>query len=150
MKVILLKDIKGLGKTDEVKEVAEGYARNFLFPQNLAVIATETVLRTIQAKQKIKLEKEKKQKKQAEELINKLKGLKIEIRVKSDEKGTLFAAIGEKQINEELKKRGYNFKNNQIKIKEPIKKIGDYEIGIDLGFELEVKVKVRVEGLAEK
>lgn len=150
MKIILVKDIKGIGKVGEIKEVKEGYARNFLFPQKLAVLATEAAMAEALVKEKLKQEKGEEQKNRAEELVNKLKGLKLEIRAKSDEKGTLFAAVNEKQIIEELKKKGYNFKKDQIKILEPIKKMGDYEVGVDLGFGLEAKVKVRVEGLVNK
>jgi large subunit ribosomal protein L9 len=150
MKVIILKDIKGFGRAGEVKEVAEGYARNFLFPQKLARMATEAALAEIGAKENNKLEKGEREKKKTEGLVDKLKGLKIEIRAKSDEKGTLFAAVSEKQINEELEKRGYIFKNNQIKLEEHIKKMGDYEVGVDLGFGLETKIKVRVVGLVGK
>lgn len=150
MKIIILKDIKGFGRAREVKEVAEGYARNFLFPQKLARIATEAALAEVEVREKNKLEKGEREKNKAEELVNKLKGLKIEIRAKSDEKGTLFAAVSEKQINEELEKRGYNFKNDQIKLEEHIKKMGDYEVVVDLGFGLETKIKVRVVGLVGK
>ena len=142
--------MKGFGRAGEVKEVAEGYARNFLFTQKLAKMATEAALAEIGAKEKNKLEKGEREKKKTEGLVDKLKGLKIEIRAKLDEKGTLFAAVSEKQINEELEKRGYIFKNNQIKLEEHIKKMGDYEVGVDLGFGLETKIKVRVVGLVGK
>jgi large subunit ribosomal protein L9 len=149
MKVILLQNVKDLGRTGEIKDVADGYARNFLFLRKLAAPAAGIVA-AMQSKKDNKVKQEEKARETAKEMVEKLKKIKIEIRAKSDEKGTLFAAVGENQILEELKKRGYKLTEKQIKISEPIKKIGEHEVGVDLGFGLETKVKVRVVGLANK
>ena len=145
MKVILLKDIKGVGRAGETKEVAEGHARNFLLPQKLAVLATVGVLAQIQAKERAREERGGKEQKRAGDLVSKLKKLKLEIRAKSDEKGTLFAGITEKQIAKELERRGFKIKESQIKLEEHIKKTGEHEVGVGLGFGLSTKIRVIVE-----
>jgi len=150
MKVILIKEIKGVGKAGETKEVAEGHARNFLLPNKLAIIASEGALKEIEKRKQEKTNKAEKEKKLASDLANKLRGLKIEIRAKSDDKGTLFAGIGEKQIAEELNKKGYQFEAKQIKIKEHFKKMGDYEATLETGFGFETKINIKIVGVASK
>jgi large subunit ribosomal protein L9 len=150
MKVILLQNVKDLGRTGEIKDVADGYARNFLFLRKLAAPANAGIVTAMQSKKDNKVKQEERAKETAMEMVEKLKKIKIEIRAKSDEKGTLFAAVGDNQILEELKKRGYKLTEKQIKISEPIKKMGEHEVGVDLGFGLETKVKVKVVRLVTK
>jgi large subunit ribosomal protein L9 len=145
MKVILIKDVEGLGNIGEAKEVANGYARNFLIPGGYAEIATKTA---IEQAEKIKIEKEKLAKedlKSAEEIAEKLEGVSIIIKAKADDSGKLYAAIKVGEISEELGKKGFKINKNKIIIEEPIKEVRDYEVIINLDHGLEVRIGVVVE-----
>ncbi|MDO9231825.1 MAG: 50S ribosomal protein L9 [bacterium] len=146
MKIILLQDVKSLGKKGDVKEVAEGYAQNFLLPKKLAGVATESAVKFFQS------QKEKEQKNKLAEterlrnLASVLKGKKITIEAK-EKKGKLFGSITVKNIEEALKKEGLNILANSIIIKQAIKKVGEYEIEIKLSEEIREKIKLEVRGI---
>jgi len=136
MEVILLKDVKNLGKKGDSKEVADGFARNFLFPQKMAELATK------EAKQKNQLEKEREVQVQEEALkkiqglAEKLAGSEIIIKAKAKE-GKLFGAVSKKKIIKELEKA--------ITAKETIKEVGDYEIKVELGHGIETILNLKIE-----
>ena len=145
MKVILIKDVKTLGGIGDVKEVANGYARNFLIPKGYAEIATKTAM---EKAEKIKNKKEEEAK---EELINiegmaeKLEGVSVTLKVKADESGKLYASIKTGEISKELGKKGFEISKNKIVIEEPIKEVGDYEVIVNLEHGLETRIGVVVE-----
>ncbi|MFA6159908.1 MAG: 50S ribosomal protein L9 [Parcubacteria group bacterium] len=146
MKIILLQDIKSLGKKGDVKDVAEGYAQNFLLPKKLAGVATENTIKFFQS------QKEKEQKNKIAEterlrnLASTLKDKKITIEAK-EKKGKLFGSITVKNIKEALEKEGLNILENSIIIKQAIKKVGEYEIEIKLSEEIREKIKLEVKGV---
>ena len=105
MKIILLEDVKKLGKAGDVVEVADGYAANYLFPRNLAQEATKSGLKQVKQKQKALENKRRKQKQQAIELGKKLSASNIVIQAKSGEQGKLFGSITSKDISEAIKKQ---------------------------------------------
>ena len=145
MKVILIKDVKTLGGIGDVKEVANGYARNFLIPKGYVEIATKTAM---EKAEKIKNKKEEEAK---EELINiegmaeKLEGVSVTLKVKADESGKLYASIKTGEISKELGKKGFEISKNKIVIEEPIKEVGDYEVIVNLEHGLETRIGVVVE-----
>lgn len=147
MKVIFLKDINKIGRKNEIKEVTDGYARNFLFPQGLAKPATAVSLQAIdqlRAKQKEETEKALKN---ARLTASKIDGLELEIKAKADEGGTLFGSIIAAKIVEELEKIGYKVDKKQIKLDNPIKEIGERVVKIyfDDGLEAHIKVIITKE-----
>ena len=145
MKVILIKDVENLGGIGDVKEVADGYARNFLIPKGYAEIATKTAM---EKAKKIKIKKEKQAK---EDLMNvegvaeKLEGVSVIIRAKADESGKLYASIKTGEISKELGKKGFEINKNKIVIEGSIKEVGDYEVIINLEHGLETRIGVIVE-----
>jgi large subunit ribosomal protein L9 len=146
MKVILLKDVQDLGKKYDVKDVSDGYARNFLFPKKLAMLATKGELKKLEEKrEKERIEAEKDLAKN-QEIIGRLEGLELEVEAKVGKEGGLYASISETQITKALKTKGFNLKNSQIKIStgEPIKELGEREIIIEFAHGLEAKVKIIV------
>lgn len=144
MKIILLKDISRLGKKFEIKNVKPGYARNFLIPQNLAMIANNQNLAWRENELK-KIEKAKKEKNKAfQETLEKLKKLKLEIPVKIGPKGELFEKISAVKIASVLKKQNFDIKKENIFLEKPIDKIGEYKIKINLGEGLETEIKVKI------
>lgn len=142
MKVILLKDVEKLGKKGEVKNVADGYARNYLIPNKMAVLATKSELVKAEEQKKIEAEKAEKELKIYQEIANQVDGLELEISAKVDEDGKLFGAVTPSQITEKLKEKNFEIKKEQVKLESPIKEIGEYEATVEFPHNLEVKIKV--------
>lgn len=142
MKVILIQNVNKLGQKGDIKEVATGYARNFLIPQKLAIQATQLNLDQSDKQAKEKQAKVRKQKSNDQILFDKLNGIKIEIIAKANEQGHLFAGIKEKDIAFELAKNKIDIIKDQIKIKQPIKEIGEHEVGVEFKGIGSAKVKV--------
>ena len=142
MKIILLKNISKLGKADEIKEVATGYARNFLIPQNLAVQAIPIEIKKLEQRKKMKESQKEKEMEKNKELKEKLEKMKIEIKVKADEKGKLFGSVGQKEIANALMKQGMSIDERQIEIEKPIKEVGEYVVKVKLAEGIEGKVRI--------
>lgn len=144
MKIILLKDVPNLGKELDIKDVKPGYARNFLIPQNLVVPATKRNLQWQERELAKKKLREEQKTKELQEMIKKLKNLKLQISVKTGSKGELFEKITSIKIVNLLKKEGFEISKENIILKEPIEKIGDYVIPISLGKDFKTKIKLVV------
>lgn len=143
MKVILLKKVPGLGDIDDVKEVAEGYARNFLFPRHLAVQASPKAMQDVEAHHK-KIAKEAEQELRSEQsLAERVDGYELEIAERANEKGVLFAAVTAEVVAKALSKAGFAVDKKQLGMK-PIKEVGTYGIKIKLKHGLEADVTVIV------
>lgn len=144
MKVILLSSVKPLGKEGEVVEVSDGHARNFLFPQSLAVPATADALKKRAEREKIATSKASRALSLAGDLAGKLEGHEVLLTEKVSEGGKLFAAVTGKMIASALKKDGFAVDTDWIKIERPIKEPGDYTASVSLphGFEAEIKIIV--------
>lgn len=144
MKIILLKDVPNLGKELDIKDVKPGYARNFLIPQNLVVPATKRNLQWQERELAKKKLREEQKTKELQEMIKKLKNLKLQISVKTGSKGELFEKITSIKIVNLLKKEGFEMSKENIILKEPIEKIGEYVIPISLGKDFKTKIKLVV------
>lgn len=144
MKVILIQDIQKLGKAGDVKDVAAGYARNFLFPRKLARLVTQKNLREVE---KIKLAQELKAKldlEAVEKLVESLDGYELVVPGKIKEEGKLYGSISDSVIAKELKKQGFDIGKSQIRLGDPIKEVGDYEVVVSFDHGLEANIKVSV------
>ncbi|MFH1387768.1 MAG: 50S ribosomal protein L9 [Patescibacteria group bacterium] len=144
MKVILLQDIDKLGKKGDIKEVADGYARNLLIPNKKAVLASKSEIIKAEEQKKIDTEKAEQELIRFQEVASRLDGFELEIPAKVGEDNKLFGAITTVKISEELKKNNFEIEKNKIKLEEPIKEIGEYEIPIELPHNLEAKIKLIV------
>ncbi|MBU1177553.1 50S ribosomal protein L9 [Patescibacteria group bacterium] len=144
MKVILLQDIDKLGKKGDIKEVADGYARNLLIPNKKAVLASKSEIIKAEEQKKIDTEKAEQELIRFQEVASQLDGFELEIPAKVGEDNKLFGAITTVKISEELKKNNFEIEKNKIKLEEPIKEIGEYEIPIELPHNLEAKIKLIV------
>lgn len=143
MKVVLLKEVQDLGHQGDIKEVKDGYARNFLIPNGLADILTKHTLGMLKAQQQKRERVEKIVEKDKTKLASKLNGLKFEIKVKTDDKGTLFAGLDAKAIASELKKQKYDVEIKEITLDKAIKKAGEHEVVLALG-EKKIKIIINV------
>ena len=144
MKVIILKETEGLGKVGDIKEVADGYARNFLIPKGIAKPATKSAEKEIEILKEAQAKKSEEELKIAEELAENLEGMSVEISAKADESGKLFGAVSQENIAAALEKKGFKINKNKISIAEPIKEVGEYEAMISLDHGLEARVEVVV------
>jgi large subunit ribosomal protein L9 len=147
MKVILLKDVEELGRRGDVKSVADGYARNFLFAKNLAKPATKQALKEIETEKELEAQIAEQELKKIEEIVSQIDGLEFEVIEKMDEGGKLYGSLNEVKIAKILKDKGFDIKKNQIKIPQPIKTVGEYPVTItfDHGLEAEIKIIVAEE-----
>jgi len=137
MKVILQEDVKGQGKKGELINVSDGYARNFLIPRKLAVMASPENLTIMKQQEKIRLKKMEADKATAREIAAKLEAIVVKIPARAGGAGSkLFGAITSKEISEALKEQfGIELEKNKIIQDEPIKSFGPFEIKCKLGFE---------------
>jgi large subunit ribosomal protein L9 len=145
MKVILLSDIKGVGKKDQVIEASDGYARNYLFPKKLALEANTENMSKLKSRQNSNQFRKDTEKKQAEEIAKKLKGIMLKIKVRAGENGKIFGGVTSKEISDGLK-RDYNIDIDKKKIllNETIKTIGTFTIDIKLYEGVIGKLKIDV------
>ena len=146
MKVILNQDIKGVGKKDEVINASDGYARNFLFPKNLAVEATSANMTKLQSKKDGESYKKSQEIEEAKKVAEKLKDIVLVIKVKSGENGKIFGGVTAKEIAEELKiKHKIEVDKKKIGIYETIKTLGRFPIEIKLYENVTAKLTISIE-----
>ncbi len=143
MKVLLTKDVAGLGSRGQIVDVSEGYAVNYLFRRKLAVPANEGIIKEVEKKQKAKKAKEEKKRQAALEIKEKLDGMILEIRREAGDSGKLFSAITSKDIASELKNRGFDIEKKQIELKRPIKLLGDTPVKVKIFKDISAEIVVR-------
>lgn len=133
MKVILLQDIKGVGKKDEVINASDGYARNFLFPKKMALEANAGNMSNLKAKQESKEFRREQEKEEAMKIAKKMKGIILKIKVKAGENGKIFGGVTAKEISENLKEQyDIDVDKKKIELKETIKSVGDTTVTVKL------------------
>ena len=143
MKVIFIKDLKKQGKVNEIKEVSDGYATNFLIKNGYAVKYTKTSSEILDKDIKKKEEMEKEAVKRALELKSKLEGICLEFRVSAN-KGKVFGSISSKQVSEELKKKGFDVDKKLIVIDGALSVLGVHIVSINLHRQVKAELKVKL------
>lgn len=145
MKVILLDNIKGVGKKDEVINASDGYARNYLLPKKLAVEANAENMNKLNNKKESANYKKDMEKQNAEELAKKIKGIMLKIKVKAGENGKIFGGVTSKEISENLKiQYNLNIDKKKIELKETIKTLGSFNVTIKLFEGIMSNLKVEI------
>lgn len=133
MKVILLENIKGVGKKDEVINASDGYARNFLFPKKLAVEANSENMSKLNNKKNSEQHKKNVEKDKAQEIANKMKEITLTIKVKAGDNGKIFGGVTSKEISENLKKQfNIDVDKKKIVLNENIKNLGVFNVSVKL------------------
>lgn len=144
MKVIFLENLED-HKIGDVKEVSDGYARNFLLRRGIAEIATAEKVKEVEAKMS-KLKKEEAEKvKEAKELVAKLKKENIILLAEVNEEGHLYGSLSAKEVAEKLEEMGYEIGGEDIEMEESIKELGEYEVLVKVGHGVETNLKVKVD-----
>jgi large subunit ribosomal protein L9 len=145
MKVIFLKDVPK-GKRGEIKEVADGYARNFLFPKGMALPATPSATKEAKLLLDKKVEHQTRQQEEQSKVAQELEGKELQFKAKAGAKGRLHGAITSANIAEELSRvTGLEIDKKRVEMDEPLHQLGDYEIVINLGTGSVAKIKVLIE-----
>ena len=144
MEVILKEDIVNLGKIGEVVRVRDGYARNYLLPRGLVLMANKKNLKTFDHQKKLVADQKQKTMRQAQSAADQLTGLSLVIPMKVGEEGRLFGSVTNIQIEKALKAKGLNVDRRKIHLDEPIKTAGDYEVPVRLAADLTVPLKLSV------
>ena len=142
MKVILLQDIDKVGKKYDVKEVKDGYARNFLIPKNLVKIAIAKNMKWLEGQKQTKAAIAEEDLKKVESRASAIDGQEIVISVKVGDKGQLFESITAQKISEKIKELGIVVNASQIELEEPIKELGEFLIKVKFEHNLEAEVKI--------
>lgn len=148
MKVILIQEVKNLGEKGAVVQVAEGYARNFLFPRSMAIAATKVNMAQLAHESAIEQSKKEKELARAKGTAQKIQEGSVTIAAKSGEGGRLFGSVTNKEIAEEIAREfGVEVDKRKVELSEPIKSLGSYEAVLKLHPQVQVKIKVQVNSL---
>ena len=130
MKVILLKDVKDQGKQGEIIDVNDGYARNFLIKNKLALVASTKLINETNQKNAAIAKKNEIEKAEAQKMADRMKGSVIKLAMSCGENGKMFGSVTSKEISEILHEHGYDIEKKKINIKTPIKTLGSYEVEV--------------------
>ncbi len=144
MKVVLLCDVKGTGKKGEVKEVADGYAKNFLLKSGKARIADKSTINENEMKKSSNEYHKEMEKQSAQQLGKKMENTNLVLSIKCGENGKTFGSITAKEICDGLDKLGFKIDKRKIDLKEPLKVIGNYNIAIKLHPEVTTKINLKI------
>lgn len=145
MKIILLSDIKKLGKRWDIKRVTDGYARNFLFPRGLARLANQDALEKLDEELRKREIIATEDLKGVEGLVASLDGLDVILKTKTTDGGKLYATINTSDVKQALISMGYKVPLEVIKLEEPIKELGEYKIPLEFDHGLEAEIKLIIE-----
>ena len=144
MEVILKEDIANVGKIGEVVRVRDGYARNYLLPRGLVLLANKKNLKTFEHQKKLVADQKQKITRQAKSVGEAVSAVSLIIRMRAGEEGKLFGSVTNIQIEKALKAQGFTVDRRKIQLEEPIKATGDYEVPIRMTADLTVPLKVSV------
>ena len=144
MEVVLKEDIENLGHMGDVVKVKDGYARNYLLPRGLVVLANNKNLKALEHEQRMISQRRERLTKEAQGISDKLAGVSLEFTAKVGEEGRLFGSVTTMDIEKALKEQGYNVERRRIVLDAPIKNVGDYEVPIRLRPEVMPSIKVKV------
>ncbi len=145
MKIILKQDVPNLGQEGDVEEVADGYARNYLIPQGMALKATPGALKDLEHRQKVQANKHQRMKKSAETMARRLTAQTVTFEVKTGETGKLYGSITNADIAEALgEKMGEEIDRRDISLSEPIREVGEHFVPVHLMEDVEPQIRVVV------
>jgi len=144
VKVILKRDVRGLGREGELKEVKSGYARNFLIPTGAVQVADAGALKNWERHRTEREDRERALHDQAEATAEKLRAVRLEVGLKAGEKNRLFGSVTNREIAELLAKEGIEVDRHQVVLKEPIKTVGEHRVTVHVFTGIDASVLVNV------
>jgi large subunit ribosomal protein L9 len=147
MKVVLTQEVQGLGQAGQIKEVADGYARNYLLPQGMATIATPGAIKEVEQRQAAEKKRQDKLDAEMKSIGKKMDGTNITVKSKVGEGGKLYGSITTQDIAEALERQaGQTVDKRKIEIEEPIRHVGSYQIPVKLSKNVTANINLTVEG----
>ena len=147
MKVVLTQEVKGLGQAGQIKEVADGYARNYLLPKGLATVATPGAIKEVEQQQAAEKKRQDKLDEEMRSVGNKLDGTSITVRAKVGEGGKLYGSITSQDVADALESQAsQTVDKRKIDIEEPIRHVGSYKVPVKLSKNVTASVNLTVEG----
>lgn len=148
MEVILIEDVKDLGKKGDVVKVSDGYARNFILPKKLGIEATKQNLHDLKLQKQAEEKRQKELLEEARQLASQLEAVKVNLTLKAGEGGKTFGSISTKEIANALNEQaGFNLDRKKIQLSEPIKSAGTFTVGVKLHPKVTASIKVVVEAV---
>ena len=147
MKVILLQDVKGQGKKNDIINVSDGYARNYLIKNKLAVEATSSMVNSLEISKKADEHRKAVEKAEAVALAQRINGMNVVVKIKVGETGKLFGSLNTQSVADALKEKGVEIDKKKIVINDVIKSVGTYDVVVKPYAEVSAKIKVTVEAL---
>ena len=146
MKVLFVKDVKGTARGGEIKEVADGFARNFLLPKGLAVVASEGARKSVTVQKQIAQTKKERAKTEAEALAEQLAAVRVTFKAKVGDQHRLYGSITSADIAEAVSKQlGHELDKRKIELGEPLKHLGEFQVPVRVSADLEPRVTVVIE-----
>ncbi|MFA4998552.1 MAG: 50S ribosomal protein L9 [Candidatus Paceibacterota bacterium] len=142
MKVVLLNDVEKIGKKFDVKEIKNGYARNFLIPKGLAKPATKEALEWLKVQKEIMEKKAEESLKGFQQTVSAIDGQEVIVSVKVGDEGQLFESVTAQKISERLKEMGFDIKKSQLELESPIKEVGEFPVKVKFEHNLEAEIRV--------
>jgi len=150
MKVVFLQDVPEVAQAGEVKEVADGHARNYLFPRGMAVVATAAEIKRVEARSQAEARRRDQQLNEAIAISESLKGVSLVFAKRVGTKGNIYGSVSNTAIAQELHRRGFNVDKHLIRLEEPLRKLGAHEVEIELGKGLLARIGVTIEESEEE
>ena len=144
MKVLLLKDVPNVGRKNDVKDVNDGFARNFLFARKLAVPATHERIKEVENNKQGKEQKHASEQKKYQDMADRLKTIEVAIATKVGEKGRAFGSVGKHEIKKAIEKQGIVLEDEWIVLEEPIKSTGEKQIAVAFPHGISGSVKITI------
>jgi large subunit ribosomal protein L9 len=145
MKVLLCEDVENLGWYGDIVNVKDGYARNYLLPQGVAVVPSESKIKAMAAEKAQRAEHRRLVREQLEKVAAAVEGAQLEITANANELGHLFGSVTERDIAEKLREKGFEIKESMIRLSGGhIKEVGTFDVGVKIAADLRAKVQVRV------
>ncbi len=145
MKVILQKDISNLGEAGDIKDVPRGYARNYLIPKKLVIVADDSSKKAAEHQKRLIKIKKDKRRKQSEKIASSINGVELKFAVQAGEEGKLFGSITTMDISKKLAEGGHEIDKRKIQLDAPIKEVGTFDVTVKLEDGLHAGIKVTVE-----
>lgn len=151
MKVILLSDVKDIGKKDDIVNVSDGFARNYLFPRKWAQEASDGAVRVIERRREAERKRESDARAEAEKMVAKLKGRVVTLKAKCGEKGRLYGSVTAQEAAAAIKEQyDFDIDKRKVVIKDPVRALGDYEISLHVYPAVHAHMILRVKNILEE
>jgi len=149
MKVVFLQDVTNVAQAGDIKDVADGHARNFLFPKGFAVLATPTEVRRVETKRQAEARQQNQYLQEAQAVAQAIQDISLVFPKRVGSKGNIYGSVSSTAITQELQRQGHKIDKHRIRLAEPLRKLGTHEVEIELAKDSVAKLTVTIEEAKE-